>query len=325
MADIVDRQLVDTDGAQVIRCSDAFLAEIAGTWRLVAVDVSLTTLWHRLVTPRRPAIPRKVIDWSTIVTFIPGHQVHLDRVRSELPRLRAAELADLLEDLNGPRREGLLESLSPEVRADAVEEMGSEHVRDLLTSLSLPDATRLLEDMDPDEAVDALRDLPNNVREDVIEHMDDRHRDELTRLLTHVPGTAGSLMTPRFVALSSSATVADAKDGMRNYLQSNGPDLQFALIVDDSGRVINDITAVELAVASPETPVGSLLRQPGPITVTTDSDLAEVISALRDNRASWLTVVDEQHHPVGRIEADDVIDALTEIDSEKGLLWKKSA
>ena len=50
--DVLDHQLVDVDGVQVIRAADLYLAEVLGRIRLVGADVSTSTLLRRL-GPRR--------------------------------------------------------------------------------------------------------------------------------------------------------------------------------------------------------------------------------------------------------------------------------
>ena len=46
--DVIDHQLVDTDGARVIRASDLYLARVAGVVQLVGVDVGFNSLLRRL-------------------------------------------------------------------------------------------------------------------------------------------------------------------------------------------------------------------------------------------------------------------------------------
>src|ERR1700721_4384346 len=63
--DVIDHQLVDTDGARVIRASDLYLARVAEGVQLVGGEVGSNSLLRRLGPARfrsRPT-PEKVIDW----------------------------------------------------------------------------------------------------------------------------------------------------------------------------------------------------------------------------------------------------------------------
>jgi hypothetical protein len=154
--DIVDHQLVDVDGVQVIRAADLYLAWVpqpSGTpegataaardaggapprvLRLVGADIGLQTLLRRLGPKRwrsRPT-PDRVIDWAAIQPFsgeVPN--VRLRASHDGLQRLRPGELADLLEDLGRPARQELLAALHPDMAADALEEMDPEELEALL-------------------------------------------------------------------------------------------------------------------------------------------------------------------------------------------------
>ena len=56
--------------------------------------------------------------------------------------------------------------------------------------------------------------------------------------------------------------------------------------------------------------VGALLEAIEPVTVGVHDPLVEVVDRLVDSRATSVVVVDADDRPVGRILADDLIDAL---------------
>jgi hypothetical protein len=98
-ADVLDRQLVDTDGMHVIRAADLYLAPIGGTLRLVALDTSVRALVRRL-GPRRlrgRTSPTRVIDWCHIgaLTGMPD-VLYLSAPHTSLPKVPARELASAL-------------------------------------------------------------------------------------------------------------------------------------------------------------------------------------------------------------------------------------
>src|ERR1700691_3040070 len=161
--DVIDHQLVDTDGARVIRASDLYLARVAGVVQLVGVDVGFNSLLRRLRPARfrsRPT-PDKVIDWASITSFGSQHGPGgtLQAASHGLHRLRPGELADLLEDLGRTERRELLARLTPGQAADALEELHDEELVQLLRESGTAEAAELLGRMEPDEAADGLREL----------------------------------------------------------------------------------------------------------------------------------------------------------------------
>ncbi len=309
--DVLDHQLVDVDGVRVVRASDLYLARQTTGVRLVGVDASVMSFLRRVLpgrTARQPT-PGQVLDWSSIQPFgVPGEPVRLSRSHAGLQRLRPAELADLLEDLGRPERRELLEALDPSAAADALEEMSAEHLEDLLRDAPVEQAAGLLESMEPDEAVDALRDLPDAERDTLLAAMGDERRTVLTGLLDFPEGTAGGFMTTSPICTQDD-TVGDAVALLRGR-DSDGHDVSGVVIVDAEGRLLDDVAVFELVGVPPETAMRELVGPPWPTTVPADADLDEVVRQLIDNRRGSLVVVDEDEQPLGRILADDVLDAL---------------
>jgi hypothetical protein len=100
-ADVLDRQIIDLDGAHVIRAADLYLAVIGGTLRLIALDTSVRTLLRRL-GPRRlrsHAAPQRVIDWCDVTSFTSAPDTL--RLTAPLAHKRADDLVDIVRDLGG--------------------------------------------------------------------------------------------------------------------------------------------------------------------------------------------------------------------------------
>jgi CBS domain-containing protein/sporulation protein YlmC with PRC-barrel domain len=311
--DVIDHQLVDTDGARVIRASDLYLARVAGVVQLVGVDVGFNSLLRRLGPARfrsRPT-PDKVIDWASITSF--GSQYGpggtLRTSAHGLQRLRPGELADLLEDLGRTERQDLLAQLPPERAADALEEMQEEELVQLLRESDTADAAALLGRMEPDEAADGLRHLDHGEQEKLLSAMPAEARDRVATLLGYGERTAGGIMTTFLVTAAPGDTIARIRDRLRASKEHAG-DLAGILIIGEDGQLIDDVSMTELFLADPEAAVESLIGPPWPVTVTPDAGLDEIAERLVETRHSWMVVVDEEERPVGQILADDVLDML---------------
>jgi CBS domain-containing protein len=330
--DVIDHQLVDVDGVQVVRAADLYLAWVptpsaptpgptpngptpngpSRTLRLVGVDVSAQTLVRRLGPRRwrnRPT-PEKVIDWAAIQPF--GDEVSTVRLRSShegLQRLRPGELADLLEDLGRPARQELLASLEPEQAADALEEMDPDELGALLRETPPEQAAELLANMEPDEAVDALRDLDEADRAELFEHLDDEQRQQLSELLEYKEDVAGGFMTTNLVTATPDERIFVVRNRLRAETDHHG-DIDAVAVVDDHGIYQDDVGLFHIAIADPDQGLGELMGECNPVTVGPDAKVEEVASRLVESRKSSVVVIDEDGRPLGRILADDVIDAL---------------
>jgi sporulation protein YlmC with PRC-barrel domain len=71
--DVLDHQIVDRDGTQIVRPSDVYLAAVDGRVELIGIEVGLGALLRRLGPKRlRGRVrPQRVIDWGSIHGFAP--------------------------------------------------------------------------------------------------------------------------------------------------------------------------------------------------------------------------------------------------------------
>ena len=314
--DVLDHQLVDVDGVQVIRSADLYLAWTPGSagqvLRLVGVDVSGQTLLRRLGPKRWRTVPtpERVIDWATIRPF--GSEVPtvaLTASLDEVRRLRPGELADLLEDLGRDARQEPWPASSPRPRRT--------RSRRWIQKSSAPCFARHLwktpppssRVMEPDEAVDALRDLEEDARDEILEHMDPEQRELLDELLDYEEDRAGGFMTTQLVVASPDEAVRQVRRRLRKDRRHAG-DIDGIVVVDSDGLSIGDIPLFEFAIATNDSPVAGLLPEGEAVSVPVDAGITEVAERLVDTRRSSVVVVDGQNRPVGRILADDLVDAL---------------
>ncbi|MCU1491256.1 MAG: putative magnesium transporter [Acidimicrobiaceae bacterium] len=309
--DLLDHQVVDVDGVQVVRASDLYLAPVQGRIRLVGVDVSVHALLRRLgpVRFRARPTPERVIDWAAIQPLgDAASEVRLRMSHEGIHRLRPGELADLLEDLGREARHELLEVLDPEDAADALEEMEPGELEALLRTTEPERAAELIATMETDEAVDALRDLAGDERAEILAEMPAERAEELTSLLAYDEHSAGGIMTTLLAVIDADETVASAEQRLVELAEHRG-EIDAVVVVDASGALVGDVPLFDLLIADHARRIGELCEDEAPVTAAPDTSLRDVAVALIESRRSSVLVLDGDR-PVGRILADDVVDAL---------------
>jgi sporulation protein YlmC with PRC-barrel domain len=116
--DVLDRQVVDAAGVQIVRPSDVYLAPMGDRVELIGIEIGAGALLRRLGPKRlRSGVrPQRVIDWATIQGFSParsdgvssrGHRSELagqagaglvlDASAGDVRRLHASEVQAALE------------------------------------------------------------------------------------------------------------------------------------------------------------------------------------------------------------------------------------
>ncbi len=317
--DVIDHQIVDVDGLRVVRSSDLYLAPLDKEIRLVGVDVSFVSFLRRVfpVTVRRRATPDRVVDWATVASLTDsGGQVRTAGPRSALAQLRPADLADLIEDLVGREQGALIELLDPSLAADVLEEMEDDDLQGLLRGLPAERAAEYLSLMEPDESAEVLRDLDEEHRESILEAMAPEASKTLRLLVTFDEALAGGVMTTHSVICREADTVAHALSLLVRHRERDISD--GVVVVDSKGKLLDHIQMIELISAKPAAALADLIGPPFPTAVHIDTPLDEVIEEFSNNRGSSIIVIDSSNKPVGRIMADDLVDALVARTEKRG-------
>jgi CBS domain-containing protein/sporulation protein YlmC with PRC-barrel domain len=318
-ADVIDHQIVDVNGLRVVRSADLYLAPLDKEIRLVGVDVSFVSFLRRVFpgTLRRRPTPDRVVDWATVASLTDsGGQVRTSGPRSALAQLRPADLADLIEDLVGREQGALIELLDPNLAADVLEEMEDDDLQGLLRGLPAERAAELLVLMEPDESAEVLRDLDDEHRESILNAMAPEPAKTLRLLVTFDEALAGGVMTTHSVICRESDTVAHALSLLVKHRERDISD--GVVVVDSKGKLLDHIQMIELISASNSAALSDLIGPPLPTAVHIDTPLDEVIEEFSNNRGSSIIVIDSANKPVGRIMADDLVDALVARTAKRG-------
>jgi len=153
LRDVLDKQIVDTEGRKLIRVQDIQLARIDSRIRVIAVDVSGKAVFRRLglsaVADRLAGrLTPRYIDWSSVDLIGSGvPAVKLKVSHEKLSLIHPADIADIVNELSPEHRTALLESLNKEVAADTVEEMNPPYQADVLSEMEPRKAAEILKEM----------------------------------------------------------------------------------------------------------------------------------------------------------------------------------
>jgi len=322
--DLMDKQIVDTHGAKVVRVNDLQLSEIEGQLRLVGADVGLRGLLRRIgaeglaerVFGKR--LPRGIIPWHLVEPLdsnTPEHGVRVTVPRTKLALLHPADIADIVEEMAADERRQVFEQLDVETAAEALSEVEPEMQASIVTDLPEERAADILDEMAPDEAADLLQDLPVERREELVELMEKEEAEDVEELLTYPEDTAGGIMTTDFVALPAELTAQQAIDRLRE-LQPD-PELTYYLYVVDGQRRLDGVISLrDLVVAKPEQKLADVM-DPHVLKVDATASKEDVAALIAKYDLLALPVVDARRKLLGTVTVDDVV----EIMLPRG--WKK--
>jgi CBS domain-containing protein len=308
--DVLDRQLINIDGARLVRANEIEIARLDGWYRVVGVDIGLRGLVRRLL-PRALAEsigPGTFLDWAGVEPFT-GHvpTVRLRVPHPKLARLHPAQLADLVEAASHDEGEEIIEAVGgdPDLEADVFEELEPHHQVEFLEDRTDEEVAQVLARMESDDAADLLAVLPEERREDVLRLLPGVQRRRLRTLAGYDPATAGGLMSPDFVCVYRQATAAEALERVRA-ARLPAETLAWIFVMNTHKRLVGAIPLADLLRADTHRLIGEIA--PSAQRVRTDADLEEVARLMTDYDLTVVAVVDDDERLRGVITVDDVLE-----------------
>jgi CBS domain-containing protein/sporulation protein YlmC with PRC-barrel domain len=316
--EVMDKQIVDTYGAKVVRVNDLHFLKVESRLRLVHVDVGFRGLMRRVGWERSTdrvlewlfsyKLPNQFISWKYVQLLSGSDLLHLSVSQKKLSHLHPADLADIIEDLSGRERSAIFHVLDPETAAETLEEIDPKIQKALIETIPVEKASDIVEEMSPSDAVDLLADLPEERAEEILEGMEQEKAEDLRELLVHPEETAGGLMTTAYLSLTSEITVETAIAKLKAEA-SNLDIMDYIYIVDQEEFLQGVVSIRDLLTAQSHQPL-SEIQLPRVVSVNLDEDQKEVVEAFAKYGFRALPVVDEENHLKGVISFRNVLDVL---------------
>ena len=316
--EVMDKQIVDTYGAKVVRVNDLHFLRVESRLRLVHVDVGFRGLMRR-VGWERPTdqvlewlfsykLPNQFISWKYVQLLSGSDLLHLSVSQKKLSHLHPADLADIIEDLSGRERSAIFHALDPETAAETLEEIDPKIQKALIETTSLEKASDIVEEMSPSDAADLLGDLTEERAEEILEGMEQERAEDVRELLVHPDESAGGLMTTAYLSLTPDITVEAAI----SRLKSEAPNLDiidYIYVVDEEEALQGVISIRDLLTAHSQKPL-SEIQTPRVVSVKLDEDQNEVVDAFVKYGFRALPVLDDENRLRGVISFRSVLDVL---------------
>lgn len=326
--DLMNRQIVDTQGMKVVRVNDLKLSESGTQLRLLGAEVGIRGILrglHRWVEKAAVSIAKlfhrrideQIIAWNYMDLLDRDlSEVQLSVTHRRLDELHPADVADILEQLDPQQRATVFRHLDSSRISDAVSEMEDDVQAEFIDDLDDVTAAKLIGDMDPDDAADIVRDLPYEKAETLLRLMGVEDATEIRGLLGYKDGTAGGMMTTQYVALPKDATVHETIEALRA-LDEDHPTVHYVYVVDEYGKLVGVLSMRTLVLSNDDTKLGDIMYDEV-ISAAPEEEEDDVVSDIFKYDIPAMPVVDENGKILGIVTTEDAWDAIEEeIISEK--------
>jgi magnesium transporter len=171
---------------------------------------------------------------------------------------------------------------------------------------------KLIAELPADDRVDILKEVPHETVEQLLPLVPPRERRDIIRLLAYPEGTAGAMMTTSYARLREGMTVRAALDALGREAEDIET-IYYVFVLDADEHLRGVVSARQLisAVGKPNLLIDDLMeRAVVSVDIADSQELVAQRVAKYDLHA--IPVVDHEHHMLGIITHDDVIDVMSE-------------
>lgn len=225
-----------------------------------------------------------------------------------------ADAADCIADLPEDEQAVVFRLLPHAQATEVFEYLEAEQQHQILKAMGNEVAASILNDMSPDDRTALLEDLPGAAISQMLTLLSPEERKVAQQLLNYPEGTVGRLMTPDLIRVRDDWTVAQVLDHVREF-GSNSETLNVIYVVDEQGRLIDDVRIREFLLAPLTKKVSEIRDHTFVALRATDSEKAALELFKRYDRAI-LPVIDMEEQLLGIVTVDDMLDVQEEQTTE---------
>lgn len=241
-----------------------------------------------------------------------------DQVRDLFDEIHPEDLADIVGELDPDEAAQLLSRLSVEYAAPIFERLEEEEQGEIAPLMPPESVAQIASEMAPDDRADFFSVLPDEVGDVILEKLErvDPEAAEEVREIEKWPETsAGHLMTTAYVHIGPDVTVRSAIDAVRAHAEDHHENVYNVYAIDPNDGLIGIASLRDLLLATPLQPLREILRT-NIISVRPTDDQEEVARRMAKYDLNVIPVLDDRDAILGIITIDDVIDVLTQEQTE---------
>jgi magnesium transporter len=222
-----------------------------------------------------------------------AHSSELAQVLSRLP------LTGYLDEFN---------ALPDEKAVDVFQYLDPEMQEEILRSVAFPRASQLLTALDPDDRARLLEQLPEDQAAEFLGYLDRREREMTSLLLGFPEESAGRIMTPEFLHLTSTMNAGEALARIR-VGGASAATIYTLPVTDRELRLVGTVELKDLVLADPDSKIADLM-DPTSRSAHVDDDQETVARLIQSTDVLAMPVVDSENRLVGLVTVDDAMDVL---------------
>ncbi len=230
-----------------------------------------------------------------------------NELRSFLADQPAPEIAELIASLDGRDRLVVFRLLPRKLAGDVFALLDADLQNLLVQGLAGDEVRELLAGLPPDDRTAFFGELPASVTQRLLDLLPDAQRRETLALLSYPENSVGRLMTTAYVTVRPEWTCEQALEHLRRRGRDSET-MSVLYVVDDAGRLVDDVPLRRLILADLPTPVASLLDGRCDARLRSLQDREEAVAMFKKYDFYAMPVTDDDEVLLGIVTIDDVLD-----------------
>jgi magnesium transporter len=235
-------------------------------------------------------------------------QQNLQAIRELINDLHPAEIALLLESLPAEQRNTVWDQVDPNFDGDILLHVNDNLRASLIRDMESHELVAAAEKLEVDDLADLLPEMPEDVTAQLLQGMDDQHRERLEAVRHYDEDSAGGLMNVDTITIRADINL----DVVLRYLRRLGElpeNTDSLMVVDREGVYLGLLPLTMLLTHSPDQEVKELMVvESEQLLATTPEDEVATLFEHRDLISA--PVIDDAGKLLGRITIDDVVDVI---------------
>ena len=235
-------------------------------------------------------------------------QNNLEGAKALLIPVQPVDIAEAIEVLPESIQALAFRLLSKTEAIDVYEHLDYSVQQSLIEEFKRQEVLDIVDKMSPDDRARLFDELPAIVVSRIIAQLSPEERQATNLLLGYEEDTAGRIMTPEYISLKETLTVAETIEKIRTLARAS--ELIYYLYVTDASRHLTGIVSIrDLVLHSPDQTLDEFMTR-DVIYAKTDMDQEEVARLIQRYDLLALPIVDRELRLVGIVTVDDVLDIL---------------
>lgn len=228
-------------------------------------------------------------------------------LRTKMQDKTVPEIVEQLRDMEPGERIILFRSLPRNTAADVFAELDPEDQDRLLQDLGDRVTREILERLEPDERTSLFEELPSEVTIRLMSLLNKEDFKETMWLLGYPEESTGRLMTPDYIAVHPRWTIQKSLAHIREKGRAYGETISRVFVVDDTGKLLDDIKLQRFILADPDTTVEQIMDYTF-VSLSAYDDREEAVRVMQTYNIGSVAVVDTKGILIGIVTFDDVFD-----------------